>query len=302
MKQFFYIYILMLICNSGIAQIEAANGDRCTFYSIIATVDTINGTQNQIDYIYSIINDNLTEPFSVGLLEDALERATVSGDSVQQLRALFTIGRCYFNQKNISMHLKNFQYLRQKSFEYHMYKYYFTTWYSILQLAMTNSDIVYVSEEVKKMRVEADILMNNEGYVYSSLIQASLYRYNGKRDDAIAVYQELINSSRIGYLERFRTYHRLIRMYTDMKEYDKAIHNTLISEELLNKKLEEKPIYKAQFNNRYLDVELSYCRIYVKMKDQENLKLHLDKASQYISKNTFFSQTMLYLLWSILVL
>lgn len=191
-----------------------------------------------------------------------------------------------------------FNTLRTVSRKYKIYDLYFTAWGDILQFSTVRGDTEYVLLEAGRMEEEARKLNNVTGIYNSVLTTARALRASKQEDEAVKRYREALEIPYLPKVDKATVYNEVATIYQLRGEYDNMLSELNMERDMMEQVLKESPEKADSYRDKMLDMELSYCAVYLDNADLGNLLKHLQQARKYYSSNTLFSYKIKYrIMW-----
>lgn len=249
-------------------------------------------------YLRSAFQQYIGQPQGVEFLDSALALCVRKQLNDEELWTLFDYCRHYQYCNDIPSMERYFLKLKDASYRYKVYNFYYTIWLAVLQIKCGDGDTEYAIIEAKEMRKEAERLKFESGIFVSSLALAQAYSFAGQNEEAIEAYKRALEENPDANNDaRLNIYGRLAEIYQKQKMYPEAVEYLQLRLDVLKKMLGNNPMSDS-YKTLFMDIELSFSRTYEDMGNIEKMKEHLDRASQYYDENTYFNTTAHYhFLW-----
>lgn len=250
-------------------------------------------------YLRNAFQQYIGQPQGVEFLDSALALCVRKQLNKEELWTLFDYCRHYQYCNDIPNLERYFLKLKDASYRYKSnFAFYYTIWLAMLQIRCADGDTEYAILEAKEMRKEAERLKFEGGIFVSSLALAQAYSFAGQHEEAIAAYKQTLEEHPDANDDaRLNIYGRMAEIYQKQKMYPEAVEYLQLRLDVLKKMLDNTPMSDS-YKTLFMDIELSFSRTYEDMGNIEKMKEHLEKASQYYDKNTYFNTTAhYYFLW-----
>lgn len=99
-------------------------------------------------------------------------------------------------------------------------------------------------------------------------------------------------------VDKATVYNEVATIYQLRGEYDNMLSELNMERDMMEQVLKESPEKADSYRDKMLDMELSYCAVYLDNADLGNLLKHLQQARKYYSSNTLFSYKIKYrIMW-----
>lgn len=295
------VSIIIFIFLAGFFQATAGaqsamtkeNRDSIFLKAAAMTNDTLRSK-----YLRSAFQQYIGQPQGVEFLDSALALCVRKQLNDEELWTLFDYCRHYQYCNDIPSMERYFLKLKDASYRYKVYNFYYTIWLAVLQIKCGDGDTEYAIIEAKEMRKEAERLKFESGIFVSSLALAQAYSFAGQNEEAIEAYKRALEENPDANNDaRLNIYGRLAEIYQKQKMYPEAVEYLQLRLDVLKKMLGNNPMSDS-YKTLFMDIELSFSRTYEDMGNIEKMKEHLDRASQYYDENTYFNTTAHYhFLW-----
>lgn len=240
-------------------------------------------------YLRSAFQQYIGQPQGVEFLDSALALCVRKQLNSEELWTLFDYCRHYQYCNDIPSMERYFLKLKDASYRYKVYNFYYTIWLAVLQNRCVQGDTEYAIIQAQEMRKEAENLKFQVGIFVSSLALAQAYSFAGQNEEAIEVYKQALRENPDANNDaRLNIYGRLAELYQKQKMYPQALEQLQLRRDVLKEMLGNKPLtdsYKALF----MDIETSFSQIYLDTGRKDKMKEHLENAGKYYDENTFFN-------------
>ena len=111
--------------------------------------------------------------------------------------------------------------------------------------------------------------------------------FAGRYDEAIEIYKQALENNPTANENGLLIIHgNLAKLYKNRKKYPQALSEYQKQLDVLTKVSKGLPLSDT-FKTIFLEIETSFCKIYMITKDQEKLIQHLKKAEEYYSDNVY---------------
>ena len=255
-------------------------------------------TVRRVKFMRDMLQKNIGEKWSVELLDSALVLAVDSQYREEEVGIRYDYYRHYKYQVDTARMNQAFNTLRTVSRKYKIYDLYFTAWGDILQFSTVRGDTEYVLLEAGRMEEEARKLNNVTGIYNSVLTTARALRASKQEDEAVKRYREALEIPYLPKVDKATVYNEVATIYQLRGEYDNMLSELNMERDMMEQVLKESPEKADSYRDKMLDMELSYCAVYLDNADLGNLLKHLQQARKYYSSNTLFSYKIKYrIMW-----
>lgn len=205
----------------------------------------------------------------------------------EELWALFDYCRQYEYLTELSKLEQRLVVLKDASYRHKDYAFYYTMWMSALQARCAMGDIEYAIMQAKEMKNEAIRLNYKGGTFIATLALGQTYDFARQYDKAINAYKQALVMNPSANDDALLIIHgNLSRLYFKLEKYPQAL------EELQKRHTTLTRMYKKSqlsdtFRTSFLEIEISFCKIYMELGDKVNLGLHLKEAQKYYNENVY---------------
>ena len=123
-------------------------------------------------------------------------------------------------------------------------------------------------------------------------------RASKQEDEAVKRYREALEIPYLPKVDKATVYNEVATIYQLRGEYDNMLSELNMERDMMEQVLKESPEKADSYRDKMLDMELSYCAVYLDNADLGNLLKHLQQARKYYSSNTLFSYKIKYrIMW-----
>lgn len=299
-------YLILIICCFLSAALQAQTQpsvpetDLHLRDSIFCVFHSMSGdTAKRIQFMRDMLQKNISKKWSVELLDSALVLTTDSNYREEEVSLRYDYYRHYKYLADTAQMNKAFRKLETVSKKYQIYNLYFAAWGDILQFSTVRGDTEYVLLEAQRMEEEARILDNVTGIYYSLLTTARALRASKQEEKAVDKYREALEIPSLPKIDRATVYNEISTIYLLHDEYDKTLSELNMQRSMMEQALRENPKLAEEYRDKLLDMELSYCSVYLDLSELDTMLMHLMQAQKYFSSNTLFSYKIKYhLMWA----
>lgn len=246
--------------------------------------------------MHSMFQKHVGEDWVVELLDSAMISAVRSQYVDGELALYYDYFRQnMFKADPVAMR-RNFQNLRVASAKHESYNIYFFAWGGLLDFYNMQGYTESAILEARQMEEEARRLGNIRGTIIASMAEGKALTKMGRYDEALKILSNALEIKEVILTDRMYLFSYIAAIYSEKKEYDKAISN--LQEELVVLQQLEKQ-YQGKINQKdnFIGLELKFAKVYIKMDDAKNTYIHLKEAGKYYTNNTLFASKAAYLLY-----
>lgn len=302
MKQYLILLICCMLGSVTRAQIQASvsKSEIHLRDSIFHVFRSMSGdTAKRVNFMREMLQKNISKRWSVELLDSALVLTADSNYREEEVSIHYDYYRHYKYLADTAKMNKAFRKLETVSKKYKIYDFYFTAWGDILQFSTVRGDTEFVLLEARRMEEEARKLNNVTGVYNSLLTTARALRASKQEDKAVEKYREALEIPALPKVDRATVYNEISTIYLLQGDYDKTLSELNMQRSMLEQALKENPKLADNYRDKLLDMELSYCSVYLDLRELDTMQKHLMQAQKYFSSNTLFSYKIKYrLMWA----
>lgn len=284
--------ILLFLFLTGVAALTQSRAseldNKRVRDSIFQKADSIPADSLRSQYLRYVFQQYIGQESATEYLDSALALCIRKKLHNEELWVLFDYCRQYEYRAELVNEEKWLAKLKEASYRYKDYSFYYTMWFSVLQAHCSHGNTEYVIIQVKEMKAEAIRLNYDNGLFIASLALAQAYDFTGRSKEAIATYEQMLDENPNANAASLKTiYGNLARNYQKLKMYPQAISALRHQLDALKKTSED--VTSDLYQSIFLEIEISFCNVYMEMEDKENLILHLRSAQKYYNKNVFLA-------------
>lgn len=248
----------------------------------------------RIEFMRSMLQKNIGKRWSAELLDSALVLTADSNLHEEEIAIRYDYYRHYKYMADTARMSKAFRKLETASRKYNQYDLYFAAWGDILQFSTVRGDTEYVLLQANRMGEEARKLDNVAGIYNSLLTTARALRASKQEEGAIKKYREALEIPSLPKVDRATVYNEISTIHLLRDDYDKTLAELNMQREMMEQAIKEAPDKADSYSDKLLDMELSYCAVYLDLPDLSSMHIHLQQARKYFSPNTLFSYKIKY--------
>ena len=255
--------------------------------SIFQTAATIPNDSIRCIFLRNAFQQYIGQESATEYLDSAIVLARRKQIHGEELWALFDYCRQYEYLADIFNQQKRLLILKEASYQYKDYAFYYTMWLSVLQARCALGDTEYAIMQAQEMRDESTRLNYKKGNFIAALALAQAYDFAGRYDEAIEIYKQALENNPTANENGLLIIHgNLAKLYKKQEKYPQALSEYQKQLDVLTKVSKGLPLSDT-FKTIFLEIETSFCKIYMITKDQEKLIQHLKKAEEYYSDNVY---------------
>lgn len=205
----------------------------------------------------------------------------------EELWALYDYCRQYEYLTELPKLEQRLAILKDASYRHKIYAFYYTMWMAALQARCAIGDTEYAIMQAKEMANEAIRLKYEGGTFIASLTLAQVYSFVRQYDNAIETYEQALKLNPNANDDALIVIHaNLSGIYSKLKKYPQALKELQLQHATLMR-IYKKSQLSDVFRTHFLEIEISFCKIYMEIGDKENLRQHLKEAQKYYNENIF---------------
>lgn len=295
MKNILCIYLLwMIIFMSPQKLFSATPEEKELKDSILQIACQMPNDSLRSKYLRNMFQRHIGKEWSKEFLDSALVAASKSHVHSEELATCFDYFRHYQYNGDIGNMEHWFKTIKERSYRFKNYYFYFNTWNVMLQSKSAQGDTEYVIMETKRMEKEAIRLNYNVGIYLSQITLAQAYYFSGKTENAVETYKLVLKNPELTAKNKILVHGQLAVIYQWQGEYKLSIPHLKQQRALIDQLIREDPENRFAYKNTLLENELSFCRMYLDLKLENELKQHLESARKFYVDDCFFSYYIAY--------
>lgn len=201
---------------------------------------------------------------------------------------------------NLELVWKTLEDLKKVCYEYKEYAGYFRSSRSALALCAANGNFEEALHRAAILEQEAKAVNYRAGVVYVMMGKADIYRFMEEYEKSRQIYLDVLKHPGLTDSDLLTIQGTLSSLYVVDQQYENALVHLNAMQQALDRLIAKTPpARKASWNNRSLELQLSYVRIYLMIADADEARKHLEEARKYYSANTYIDYACKYHeLWS----
>lgn len=220
-------------------------------------------------------------------LDSAIDLSIGKNLPNEELWALFDYCRQYEYLTDLPQLEQRLAILKDASYHHKEYAFYYTMWMSVLEARCAVGDTEYVIMQAKEMANEAKRLKYGGGIFIASLSLGQAYDSAKQYDKAIKAFKEALKNNPNANDDALLIIHgSLSNLYSKLKNYPQALEELQLQHATLTR-MYKKSQLSDTFRSHFLEIEISFCKIYMELGDKENLGQHLKEAQKYYNENVY---------------
>lgn len=223
---------------------------------------------------------------------DLADRAVADARALRQkdkvLLAMHNRYRYAQYRLNLELVWKTLEDLKKVCYEYKEYAGYFRSSRSALALCAANGNFEEALHRAAILEQEAKAVNYRAGVVYVMMGKADIYRFMEEYEKSRQIYLDVLKHPGLTDSDLLTIQGTLSSLYVVDQQYENALVHLNAMQEALDRLIAKTPpSRKASWNNRSLELQLSYVRIYLMIADADEARKHLEEARKYYSANTY---------------
>lgn len=285
-KIIFTLFLLILVSFLSPENLHASINKQVRD-SIFHAADSIPVDSLRSLFLRKAFQQYIGQESATEYLDSALTLCIRKGLHEEELWTLYDYCRHYEYRSDLPNMEKRLSLLKKASYQYKIYDYYYTIWLSTLRIRCSLGDTEYVIMKAKEMKIEAIRLKYKGGIFIAALVLAETYDTSGQYNKAAAAYKQiLIDNPTANNNALIIIYGKLSKIFYKQKKYSEALNALQSKLDILIKISKDIPS-SGSFNSTFLEIEISFCRIYMETKDEKQLNTHLKRAQKYYEQNDY---------------
>jgi tetratricopeptide (TPR) repeat protein len=286
------IILLFISAFFSLDAYPSTKSDKALFDSLLCEYNKLPQNRKRFDFMQNVIQLYSFNGLNY-LIKKSILDAQCQDDEDNELLMIYCLFCYYYNKgDNINMD-KTFQEIRNKSYAYQQYFYYFSSWYYQLLCYCGYGQVEYVIQQAKQMEKEAKALKDETGMNYSQVILGSAYLSAGRYQESIKHYL-LVLKNKIYFDLQLLLYIQIADAYTSNSQYNKALYYIAAERKLLYYHIDKNKIKYESWKSRLMDNERRCAYNYLKLGNISQAKIHLDKTDKLRPTEYFAPYEQLY--------
>lgn len=189
---------------------------------------------------------------------------------------------------NLELVWKTLEDLKKVCYEYKEYAGYFKSSRSALALCAANGNFEEALHRAEVLEQEANGVNYQMGVVYVEMGKADIYRFMEEYEKSRQTYLDVLKHPGLTDSDLLTIQGTLSSLYVVDQQYENALIHLNAMQQALDRLIAKTPAdRRASWNNRSLELQLSYVRIYLMISDADAARKHLEEARKYYSANTY---------------
>ena len=194
--------------------------------SIFQTAATIPNDSIRCIFLRNAFQQYIGQESATEYLDSAIVLARRKQIHGEELWALFDYCRQYEYLADIFNQQKRLLILKEASYQYKDYAFYYTMWLSVLQARCALGDTEYAIMQAQEMRDESTRLNYKKGNFIAALALAQAYDFAGRYDEAIEIYKQALENNPTANENGLLIIHgNLAKLYKKQEKYPQALRD-----------------------------------------------------------------------------
>lgn len=288
MRKVIFILFWVIITLSPAQAQTSATADREARDSIFQVASSIKVDTLRSQYLRKAFQLYIGKESATEYLDSALALCKRKNLHEEEIWTLYDYCRHYEWLADLPKLKQRLEILREASYRYKIYMFYYTIWYSVLHSHCTLGDTEYAIMQSKEMRSEAIRLKYEGGALVADLTLAYAYESTQRYDESILVYERAIKENPNANDNALLVIHKsLSSIYQKQEKYPQALNELRKQHDILVKMTNGVVHLTGSFKSTFLDLEIAFCNIYMKMGKVKELNEHLEKAKEYYDEDSY---------------
>lgn len=281
------ILLIMLLTGTSFLASTHASTKQQVRDSIFQAAAAIPNDSIRCAFLRDAFQQYIGQESATEYLDSAIELSHRKKIHTEELWALFDYCRQYEYLTDIINQQKRLLILKDASYQYKDYAFYYTMWVSVLQARCALGDTEYAIMQAQEMKDEAIRLKYTKGTFIAALALAQAYDFAGRYDEAIETYTHALKKYPTANENALLMIHGgLAKLYSKQKKYPQAVGEYQKQFDILTSVSKGLPLSDT-FKTIFLEIETSLCKIYIDIEDKEKLIQHLKRAEEYYDDNIY---------------
>lgn len=178
--------------------------------------------------------------------------------------------------------------LKKVCYEYKEYASYFKSSRSALALCAANGNFEEALHRAEILEQEATAVNYQMGIVYVMMGRADIYRFMEDYEKSCQTYLKVLEHKGLTDSDLLTIHGTLSSLYVVNQQYENALSHLNAMQKALDRLIAKtSPKKRLLWNNRSLELQLSYVRIYLMTAEAGGARKHLEEARKYYSSDTY---------------
>ncbi|WP_300702574.1 histidine kinase dimerization/phospho-acceptor domain-containing protein [Bacteroides sp.] len=289
MKQKLFIFTCLILIMVSTIAAQSTTQEKQLRDSVFTVYHSITKASDKINFMRHTFYQNIDKKWVTELLDSILELSITEMDTIAELDIRRDLIVHYKYLSDLPQMENSLKELKAASYKYNLYNYYFQMWNDILQFYNVRGDTEYSRIQALKMEEEAINIKSSSGISFAYLSLGQSLTAAKKEEEAINILKKALESKDLNPLIKAMIHSEIITAYQLTNKIEEAINELNMQKSIFDQIINEDPSLESQYGEKLLEIELTYCACYDKLNDSNNLLKHLNKAKQYYTPNSFFS-------------
>lgn len=231
---------------------------------------------------------NIKSDWSMELADRAVADARALRQKEKVLLAMHNRYRYAQYRLDLDLVRETLEDLKKVCYEYKEYASYFKSSRSALALSAANGNFEEALHHAETLEQEALAVGYRMGLVYVMMGKADIYRFMEDYEKSRQTYLNVLKHPGLTDSDLLTIQGTLSSLYVVDQQYENALLHLNAMQAALDRLIANTPARRrASWNNRSLELQLSYVRIYLMIADAGEARNHLEEARKYYSANTY---------------
>lgn len=286
-----YLLLFIFIFFSATISAEITPKQRDSLFSVAENMPQ----EKRLIFLEQIQREYFRTPLGRDFIKRFYEEAVRCQDHEREIKAMSNLfNLAAVNKMDIDSAKFYLNKVREISFKYQIYDYYFSVFSSYLGMEASKGELELVIKESAKMKREADSLNNTSGKVSANISLAYAYFFARENQKVIDILTETINIENINDEDKRKIYMRLSNCFFNLNKTEESIIYLQKEEEIIENIIKKTPAEKSKHKGNLLSLYLRYAEAYTTLNNPTLSHHYLLKAKQYYTDNCFISNFIMY--------
>ncbi len=226
--------------------------------------------------------------WSIELADRAVSDARALKQKGKVLQAMHDRYRYAQYRLDLELVWKTLEDLKKVCYEYKEYAGYFKSSRSALALCAANGNFEEALHRAEILEEEALAVNYRRGIVYVMMGKADIYRFMENYEKSRQTYLAVLKQEGLTDSDLLTIHGTLSSLYVVEQQYQDALNHLNAMQKALDRLIANSlPEEKSSWNNRSLELQLSYVRIYLMTAEADDARKHLEEARKFYSASTY---------------